>query len=189
MAGREGLALITLEDAIPAFVPEGVRAAVLTVSEAKGLDFHSVCVLDAGRHIERVSQENSRFRADSDIQGLRKRLAIDQLRVALSRATERLFWLDINPTDVIVRQSISFLNGGGLESGGPSCVPAALLKTLEEDELDLEERIQRCQTDARQYLEVKPEIAWSRAQQAVTLLGRPGLPAAIADEAARRPRI
>ena len=111
MAGREGLALITLEDAIPAFVPEGVRAAVLTVSEAKGLDFHSVCVLDAGRHIERVGQDNARFRGDSDIQGLQKRLAIDQLRVALSRATERLFWLDINPTDVIVRQSISFLNG------------------------------------------------------------------------------
>lgn len=185
MAGREGLALITLEDSVPAFVPEAVRPAVLTVSEAKGLDFHSVCVLDAGRHIERVSQDNARFRGDSDIQGLQKRLAIDQLRVALSRATERLFWLDINPTEVIVRQSVGFLNGGGLEGGVSSCVPAALLKTLEEDELDLEERIQRCQADARQYLEVKPEIAWSRAQQAVTLLGRPGLPAAIADEAAR----
>src|SRR5438045_2871687 len=185
MSRREGLALITLEDAVPAFVPEGLRAAVLTVSEAKGLDFHSVCVLDPGRHIERVIQENARFRADSDIQGLRKRLAIDQLRVALSRATERLFWLDINPTDAIVRQSINFLNAGSLEGGVSSCVPAALLKTLEEDELDPEERIQRCQADARQYLEVKPEIAWSRAQQAVTLLSRPGLPAAISDEAAR----
>jgi tetratricopeptide (TPR) repeat protein len=32
---------------------------------------------------------------------------------------------------------------------------------------------------------VKPEIAWSRAQQAVTLLGQPGSIAAVADEAAR----
>ena len=34
-------------------------------------------------------------------------------------------------------------------------MPAALLKTLEEDELDPEERVQRCQADARQCLQVK----------------------------------
>ena len=185
LSTHEGLALITLEDAVPPFVPEVAREAVLTVSEAKGLDFHSVCVLDAGHHIERVLREDGRLRADSDLEGLRKRLAIDQLRVALSRPTERLFWLDINPTDQVVRQSIAFLNGGDAESGVSSCVPAALLKTLEEDELDPEERVQRCQADARQYLQVKPEIAWSRAQQAITLLGQPGSMAAVADEAAR----
>ena len=185
LSTREGLALITLEDAVPAFVPEPAREAVLTVSEAKGLDFHSVCVLDAGHHIERILREDSRLRADSDLEGLRKRLAIDQLRVALSRPTERLFWLDINPTDQVVRGSIAFLNGGDVESGVSSCVPAALLKTLDEDELDPEERVQRCQADARQYLQVKPEIAWSRAQQAITLLGRAGSMAAVADEAAR----
>jgi tetratricopeptide (TPR) repeat protein len=184
-SGREGLALIALEDAVPAYVPEPARGAVLTVSEAKGLDFHSVCVLDPGRHIERVLRDDGRLRADSDIEGLRKRLAIDQLRVALSRPTERLFWLDINPTDQVVRQSIAFLNGGNVESGVSSCVPAALLKTLGEDDLDPEERVQRCQADARQYLQVKPEIAWSRAQQAITLLGQPGSMAAVTDEAAR----
>ena len=103
------------------------------------------CVLDAGRHIERIIREDGRIRADSDIEGLRKRLAIDQLRVALSRPTERLLWLDINPTDQMVRRSIAFLNGGDVESGVSSCVPAALVKTLEEDELDAEERVQRCQ--------------------------------------------
>ena len=107
------------------------------------------------------------------------------MRVALSRPTERLFWLDINPTDAVVRHSIAFLNGGDVESGVSSCVPAALLKSLEEDELDPEERVQRCQADARQYLQVKPEIAWSRAQQAITLLGQPGSLAAVTDEAAR----
>src|SRR5207253_9581571 len=110
LSTREGLALITLNDTVPSFVPEAVRGTVLTVAEAKGLDFHSVCVLDAGRHIERILRDESRMRADSDIEGLRKRLAIDQLRVALSRATERLFWLDINPDEKLVRQSISFLN-------------------------------------------------------------------------------
>jgi len=42
LSTREGLALITLEDNVPAFVPEAVRKTVLTVSEAKGLDFHSL---------------------------------------------------------------------------------------------------------------------------------------------------
>jgi hypothetical protein len=185
LSAREGLALITLEDVVPAYVPEAARNAVLTVSEAKGLDFHSVCVLDAGRHIERVLRKDWRLRADSDIEDLRKRLAIDQLRVALSRPAERLIWLDLDPTDQIVRHSIAFLNGGPVESGVSSCVPAALLKTIEEDELDLEERVQRCQADARQYLQVKPEIAWSRAQQAVTLLGPLDSPVAVMDAAAR----
>ncbi len=185
LSKREGLALVTLDDTIPGFVPEPAREAILTVSEAKGLDFHSVCVLDPGRHIDRILRDDGRIRGGSDIEGLRKRLAIDQLRVALSRPTERLIWLDINPSDNIVRDSIRFLNGGEVESGVSSCVPAALLKTLEEDELDAEERVQRCQADARQYLEVKPEIAWSRAQQSVTLLGQAGSLAAVTDEAAR----
>lgn len=184
LSTREGLALVTLEDAAPAFVPEAARGAVLTVSEAKGLDFHSVCVLDAGRHVEQILREDS-LRAGSEIDGLRKRLAIDQLRVALSRPTERLFWLDISPSDATVRRSIGFLNGGEHEDGVASCVPQALLKALEEDELDVEERVQRCQTDARQFLQVKPEIAWSRAQQAITLLGTPGSLMAVTDESAR----
>ncbi len=185
LSTREGMALITLGDTVPTYVPEAARQAVLTVSEVKGLDFHSVCVLDAGRHIERVQRQGWRQRADSDIEDLQKRLAIDQLRVAVSRPAERLIWLDVDPTDQIVRQSIAFLNGGPVESGVSSCVPAALLKSLEENDLDLEERIQRCQADARQYLQVKPEIAWSRAQQAVTLLGPVSSPVAVTDEATR----
>lgn len=185
LSTREGLAIITLEDEVPDYVPEAARKAVLTVSEAKGLDFHSVCVLDAGLRMEGVLRQDWRQRGDSDIADLRKRLAIDQLRVAVSRPAERLIWLDLDPSEKIVRQSIAFLNGGPVESGVSSCVPAALLKALEEDELDLEERVQRCQADARQYLQVKPEIAWSRAQQAVTLLGPINSPAAVTDQAAR----
>ena len=186
LSKREGLALVTLEDMVPSFVPEDARNAVLTISQAKGLDFHSVCVLDAGRHVEQILRENSMRRGDTEIELLRKRLAIDQLRVALSRPTERLFWLDVNPTDAMVRQSVSFLNGEDSGGGVSSCVPHAMLKALEEDELDAEERVQRCQTDARQYLHVKPEIAWSRAQQAITLLGPPGALMSVTDESARQ---
>ncbi len=185
LATREGLALINLEEGVPEYIPAETQKAVLTTSEAKGLDFHSVCVLNAGRFVERVLREESRMRADSEIDGLRKRLAIDQLRVALSRPTERLIWLDVSPTEATVRQSLAFLNGNQLENAVASCVPAALLKMLEEEELDGEERVMRCQEDARQFLEVKPEMALSRAQQAITLLGRPGAVGAVTDESAR----
>jgi hypothetical protein len=185
LSGREGLALVTLDDAVPDFVPEAVRPGVLTAAEAKGLDFHSVCVMDAGRHVERITHQDDRVRAHSEIDGLYKRLAIDQLRVAVSRATERLIWLDINPTEDRVDQSLEFLNGGALSGAVSSCVPTAVLKTIEEDQLDVEERIQRCQSDARQYLSVRPEMAWSRALQAVTLLGPEGAPASVTDKSVR----
>jgi hypothetical protein len=185
LAAREGLALITLEETVPEFVPEPVRPAVLTVSEAKGLDFHSVCVIDPGRHVGHVMRQEAPLRTDSSIESLGKRLAIDQLRVSISRPSERLLWLDINPSDSVVRASMAFLNGDNLQGAISPSVPAAVMKTLEEEELDTEERVQRCQADARQYLEVKPDMAWSRAQQAVTLLGRPGAPAAEKDQTVR----
>src|ERR1019366_1413209 len=120
LAAREGLALVTLDDTVPAFVPDSVRKNVLVVEEAKGLDFHSVCILDAGRHVERITQFNERVRPNSDIDALYKRLYIDQLRVAVSRATERLLWLDINSTDKTVLQSRGLFNGAAdLLAGTP----------------------------------------------------------------------
>jgi tetratricopeptide (TPR) repeat protein len=185
LAAREGLALIAF-DAIPDAVPEALRLAVLTPSEAKGLDFHSVCVLDAGHQLRYIERLDSDYRPGSEIQALRKRLAIDRLRVALSRPAERLLWVDISPNDEIVRSSIDFLSGTRLPTGLSALAPAALLKMLEEEELDLEERIQRCQSDARQYLSVRPDLAWSRAQQAVALLGEEGSLASVADDTVRR---
>ena len=185
LASREGMALIAFGE-IPAVLPESIRRSVLLPSEAKGLDFHSVCVIGAGPHLERITKLNDRYRADSDIEGLRKRLAIDQLRVALSRPTERLFWLDISPAEKTVRNSLRFLNGQRFVGGLSATSPAAILKTLQEESLDLEERIQRCQADARQFLSVRPDLAWSRAQQAVALLGDEGATAAITDGTTRR---
>ncbi len=186
LAGREGLAIISLDDNVPAYVPESVRPAVLTAREAKGLDFHSVCVLEPGRQIERLHKSRDYY-TGCDIGELRKRLAIDQLRVALSRPTERLIWLDTSPTEAVLLESNKLLNGGRMviERSVSHCVPSSLLKTLEEDQLDLEERIQRCQQDARQYLGVRPEMAWSRGQQGVSLLGKEGSQSAVTDPAAR----
>lgn len=65
-------------------------------------------------------------------------------------------------------------------------VPAVVLKSLEEEMLAVEERIRLCEADARQFLAVKPDIAWSRANQAVNLLGPRLSPGAVQDKALRR---
>ncbi|MGF2075563.1 hypothetical protein, partial [Enterococcus casseliflavus] len=87
--------------------------------------------------LHKIVEMGSHIRLDHEIQGLRKRLAIDQLRVALSRPTERLLWLDISPGDKTVRSALELLNGSR-PSGVSTCSPAALLKTLSEEDLDLE---------------------------------------------------
>ncbi|HMD70068.1 MAG TPA: hypothetical protein VKF41_01925 [Bryobacteraceae bacterium] len=183
LGDREGLAIITPGDEIPAYVPEELRDRVLTGFEAKGLDFQSVCVLDAGKWVDRVLQTRERGRG-LELEDLSKRLAIDQLRVVLSRPSERIFWLEVNPSDRVLnhaRNMVSF-------HGDPAypVVPDVLLKTLEEETLDLEERVRLCESDARQLLEARPAMAWSRARQAIALLGESGGKFSVADPEARK---
>ncbi|MBV8902041.1 MAG: hypothetical protein JOZ22_00270, partial [Acidobacteriia bacterium] len=180
---REGLAVIALGDEVPACIPPQLRDRVLTSFEAKGLDFQSVCVLDAGKWLDRVLQSREHGRA-LQLEDLSKRLAIDQLRVALSRPSERLYWLDVNPTERVLTAAQNMLTLDG-ERPYP-VVPAVLLKIQEEEALDLEERVRLCESDARQFLEIRPALAWSRAKQAVALLGEPGGQFSVTDRAARK---
>jgi tetratricopeptide (TPR) repeat protein len=185
LAAREGLAIVALEETARDLLPQAVRSAVLTPAEVKGLDFHTVCLLNAGKHLESITSSEVRY-SEMDMESIRRRLAIDELRVALSRPSGRLLWLDLNPTPKQVRATLDFLNRDAPQCPVAACVPGALLTALEEEELSVEERIQRCQADARQFLSVRPGLAWSRAQQAVTLLGQPDNPAAVQDESVRR---
>src|SRR6185437_14499713 len=153
---------------------------VLSPAEAKGLDFHSVCVLNGGSLLQHIV--NARASGTTDT--LTRRLAIDQLRVVLSRPTERLLWVDITPEAASVKEVARLLRTPGDIALHP--ITAEALRTcLEEDELDLEDRLQRCQKDVRQLVAVKPDLAWSRAQQAVGLLGVAGELNSITDPAAR----
>jgi len=175
LQSREGLAIVSFADSQPN-IP-----GALTPSEIKGLDFHSVCVIDPGAQLEKV--KTTRFN-HADIESLTRRLAIDQLRVAVSRPTERLIWLDISPNPARLGASLLFLNGP--VPNHSALTAAALLKSLQEENLDLEERVQRCQEDARQYLAIRPDLAWSRAHQAVTLLGHHAEINAIQDPLTRK---
>ena len=177
LSRREGLGLIAFDKSN---LPRESLPFVLSPAEAKGLDFQSVCLLNGGSLLLRIVDE----RANGAAAALAKRLAIDQLRVALSRPTERLIWLDTSPEPVMVREVSRFLRPSGEMALSPITVEA-LRTCLEEEELEVEERIQRCQRDARQLVPIKPDLAWSRAQQAVALLGLPGDTLAVTDRLAR----
>jgi len=174
---REGLALIAFDKSK---LPSEFLPYVLSPAEAKGLDFQTVCLLGGGELLRRIIDQ----RAIGSTDALAKRLAIDQLRVALSRPTERLIWLDASPEPAMVQEVSRMLRPPGESALSPITVEA-LRTCLEEEELEVEERVQRCQRDARQLVPVKPDLAWSRAQQAVALLGHPGDAMAVMDRAAR----
>ncbi|MEK7755190.1 MAG: hypothetical protein AAB654_24915, partial [Acidobacteriota bacterium] len=185
LSEREGLAVISLSETLPDWIPERLRHKILTVSEAKGLDFHSVCALDPGRHLDLIVRDNERLRRSHQVEPLSRRLAIDQLRVAISRPTERLYFLDVSPPASASQRSLWFLNRAGRSTEVSPVIPEAVLKTLEEELLDPEERIRLCEADARQFLDVKPEMAWARAKQAVALLGLPVARGQVIDKAVR----
>lgn len=180
LAQREGMAVVAFD---PSRIAARLRPLVLTPTQIKGLDFHSVCLVDAGRLLANVIEPERAGRA-AEIDALRKRLAIDQLRVAVSRPTERLIWIEIDPNQTVLDKAGAFLRESHNRAMAP-LTAEGLVRSLEEDELDIEERLQRCQHDARQFLSVKPDLAWSRASHAVSLLGTLGQPAAVEDEAAR----
>ena len=184
-AEREGLALVNLSDQLPAWVPQQARTHVLSTAEVKGLDFHSVCVLNGGEFLQKVLTPYAQGRTGTSVIDLTTRLAIDQLRVAVSRPAERLYWLDVAPTGIALQSSRQLLARDHGELPMP-VVPAVVLKSLEEETLSVEERIKLCESDARQFLSVKPDIAWSRAHQAVNLLGDVRGSGGVHDPALRR---
>jgi hypothetical protein len=174
---REGLALIAFDKKN---LPGEILPFVLSPAEAKGLDFHSVCVLNGGSLLQHIVSARTSGTTDT----LTRRLAIDQLRVALSRPTDRLLWVDVAPETATVKEVARLLRPPADIALHP--ITAEALRTcLDEDELDIEDRLQRCEKDARQLVSVKPDLAWSRAQQAVGLLGLPGDLNSVTDTAAR----
>jgi hypothetical protein len=182
---REGLAVICLDERIPDYVPAAMKHKVLSVFEAKGLDFQAVCILDPGKHLERILREEERVRRETPIVPLGKRLAIDQLRVAVSRPTERLYFLDVGAGESTRKLSMAFLSAAEPDGEIGTAIPDSVLKSLEEEALEVEERVRLCEADARQFLSVKPELSWTRAKQAVALLGRVGDRFAVSDETVR----
>ncbi|MBV8843577.1 MAG: AAA family ATPase [Bryobacterales bacterium] len=178
LSTREGLAIVSFDKSS---LPREALSFTLSPAEVKGLDFNSVCVVNGGAVLRRITDN----RLMGAVEMLEKRLAIDKLRVALSRPTERLIWLDVAPDAPTVKETGYFLHSVAEVTLHPMSAEG-LRASLSEEELDIAERVQRCQKDARELIDVKPDLAWSRAHQAVSLLGFPPDLTVIMDPATRQ---
>ena len=110
---------------------------MLSPAEAKGLDFHSVCVLNGGSLLGRIVDDRKYSLSHAASDTLAKRLAIDQLRVALSRPTERLLWVEVSPDGATVKEASRLLRSP-TEIVLLPMTAEALLTGLEEEGLEIE---------------------------------------------------
>ena len=176
----EGVVVVALGDEVPAWVPDRVRDMVLTPADAKGLEYQSVCVLDPGTLLARLRAGTgpAASRTSLALREHEHRTAIDQLRVALSRATETLAFVDVAGDDDALDLSASLL-------GDAAPYDADDLLEHFADDAPPEERVLARTADARALVDTAPRRAWQRACQAMRLLGDPQLPNGVADETVR----
>ena len=101
LADREGFAVINLGEPNVHF-----PAVVLQTSEAKGLEYQSVCLVNPGLHLSKIQQLITN---NNELSKQMAREAIDHFRVAMSRATGDLIFFDICPNVNDLQQSRVFL--------------------------------------------------------------------------------
>ena len=176
----EGVVVVSLGDEVPAWVPDRLRDMVLTPSDAKGLEYQSVCVLDPGTLLARLAAGTgpTASRTSLALREHEHRTAIDQLRVALSRATETLVFVDVAGNDDALDLSAELLDDAAPYD------PDDLIEHFA-DEAPPEERVLARTNDARALVDAAPRRAWQRACQAMRLLGDSHLPNGVADETVR----
>jgi len=173
----DGLAVISAAGEIPEWMGQQLGMGVLTPSESKGLEYQSVCVINPGVELAAIGQPTTTQL--SQLEDAHRRTRIDQLRVAMSRATETLVFIDIGATDQELELSRKLL-------GGPAASePSDLIGHVTSPDLTPEERVLGRLRDARTLIETRPERAWQLAAQALDLLGEPALHNGVTDESVR----
>jgi hypothetical protein len=155
-------AVIVPDSVLPSWLDERYHDMVLTPALAKGLEYETAIVLDPGRAIRRVLTKDPEDPEDS-LSDYRRRMVIDGLRVAASRATQTLVFADMEPEDEALRCSQELL--GRYQ---PKDV-RELLAFLSEEEAPLEQRVRYRLEEAERLFEERPRRAWMRAYQAMVL--------------------
>ena len=108
LADSDNVAIVATSDTRPAWVPPQWRQSVLTPAQAKGLEYQAVCVLDPGANMATL-RDDMFTREGDDIDQELHRAAIDDLRVTLSRATESLIFIDMQPDATALEASVRML--------------------------------------------------------------------------------
>lgn len=148
---------------------------VLSPAAAKGLEYDTVIVLDPGQVITKVGEiADDPFK--DPIEHRRLRMAVDGLRVAISRATENLVFVDSTDDPAHEAASRELL-------GSPEPLDAdELIKKLEDPDLPVTDRVIRRLEEARNLIDTQPRRAWVRAREAMRLIGMPDAPDRLADD-------
>ena len=169
----ESVAVISLEERIPAWAGEGVFAP----AETKGLEYQSVCVLNPGSQLAELSRDDrtGNRSGHEEILEHSRRTKIDQLRVALSRATETLAFIDVAAKEDHLARSKELLGEH------VPCDPSDLEQHFQKDERSVDDRVSAKIEEAGNLLEERPSQAWRKAYQAMRMLGRPDRPNGVSD--------
>ena len=165
--------VITADIQPPDYLPEHTNANILTTAAAKGLEYRHVCIITPGRSICDAAPFQDDHR--STLLQLEARNSIDRLRVAISRATQTLVFIELanHPEDTKAAQNIL--------ADSSIYQPDELVKYLTSADQAPEDTIISAYNQATRLLDTAPQRAWALIQQATKLLGIPGSETAVAD--------
>lgn len=173
LAVQDGFAVLRMDDA---GIQGDLAEKTLTPAEAKGLEYQSVCLVNPGRSISRIKT----LAKEADRLDRRAaRTAIDELRVALSRTTSDLIFLDVCPSDEELRESTRYLEN-------PVEVDALGIEDYFGDIDDSpEQRVQARIGLARSLEETDLRRAWRLSLESWRMLGNSGMTNGVSDSELR----
>lgn len=156
--------------------PTSLRATgveTFSADAAKGLDFSVVAVLGAGAYIAGLRAEATQAGSDPWHVALARSMT-DQLRVAVSRATDTLIFVerDGDPGDVEVDRLCRGDDGEYADGFLQRMDVDEVIALLERPDATAEELVQEFLDDVRTSLREHPRRALDRARRARGLLGR-----------------
>lgn len=174
------IAIVTPGNDAPDWLPNRLVDMALMPAVVKGLEYQSVCVLEPGPTLQRLETGGDPRSDAPEIEAHSRRTAVDRLRVALSRATENLAFIEISPDDATRMSGMSLLGDATTYS------PDDLIEYLANPDMLLEIIVPDLINRVRELIDTAPGRAWQLAGQAVRLIGISDSPGAVSDAATRR---
>ncbi len=174
------VAVVTPDTDAPAWLPDRLVDMALAPAVVKGLEYQSVCVLEPGPTLQRLNAEVDLPSHAPELEAHSRRTAIDRLRVAISRATENLAFIEIAPDDATQMSSMRLLGNATTYS------PDDLVDYLTNPDTIPESMVPDLINRVGELIDTAPGRAWQLAGQAAHLLGAQDSPGAVSDAATRR---
>lgn len=176
LAAIPDTAVISPDPSVPDHFPDHTAANVVNTATAKGLEYRHVCIVQPGRAISNIADQAG---TQSALVHLNQRQAIDRLRVAISRATETLVFIDTDehPQDVVHSRSIL--------AHSAHYQPEELVRYLVSSDRSPDEIIVSLLQSSQASMDSDPAQSWASAQRALALLGNHDSPTAVHDDSLR----